>query len=244
MCVCAWQFFKLVLILIMVVFIAVITLLAVSWLVAAVLATAHAWLAGAAASCVTTCLFFHQRWQGVRGPLSGAGSRADRRDLERAFDPTAAAWLSSLAGSALAVIVIAGELHESAPAMTAYYLLGVGLTVAASRCAVPLLRRLYLWHAERWLRRLGPPEQETRYERAPPPGENGCDALAAAYAILQTDRAADDSTITLQYRKLVREFHPDHSQQATPAVRALAEERMKQINRALDEVMRSRAGAG
>lgn len=59
------------------------------------------------------------------------------------------------------------------------------------------------------------------------------DRLAASYAELGVEATADRNTIQSAYRAMVQKHHPDR---AHPSVRVEAEERMKRINSAYQQL--------
>ncbi|MBQ7499725.1 MAG: DnaJ domain-containing protein [Clostridia bacterium] len=63
------------------------------------------------------------------------------------------------------------------------------------------------------------------------------------YIVLGVSRDADDETIKKAYRELVKKYHPDKYAN-DPAFKELAEEKMKEINEAYDEIKRMRTQSG
>lgn len=62
------------------------------------------------------------------------------------------------------------------------------------------------------------------------------------YKVLGVNRSDDDETIKKAYRALVKKYHPDQYQDSP--LHDLAEEKMKEINIAYDQIQKERAGAG
>lgn len=62
------------------------------------------------------------------------------------------------------------------------------------------------------------------------------------YKVLGVSESASDEEIKQAYRKLVRKYHPD--QFTDHPLKELAEEKLKTINQAYDEVQKMRAGGG
>ncbi len=62
------------------------------------------------------------------------------------------------------------------------------------------------------------------------------------YTILGVSRDATDEDIKKAYRALARKYHPDNF--ADSGLADLAEEKMKEINEAYDEIQKMRAGGG
>jgi len=60
------------------------------------------------------------------------------------------------------------------------------------------------------------------------------------YEILGIPRTASDDEVKTAYRELAKKYHPD--KYAEPHIAALAEEKMKEINGAYDQIQRERAG--
>ncbi len=56
------------------------------------------------------------------------------------------------------------------------------------------------------------------------------------HEVLQVPRGADSDTIRSAYRKLASQYHPDRVANLGPEFRALAEEKMKEINAAYSEL--------
>ena len=61
------------------------------------------------------------------------------------------------------------------------------------------------------------------------------------YLVLGVSRDADDAAVKKAYRELAKKFHPDNYAN-DEAFRELAEEKMKEINEAYDEIMKQRTG--
>lgn len=81
-------------------------------------------------------------------------------------------------------------------------------------------------------------QQAQRFERGHQPT---CEAaseseFSKACRILGCDENITPTELKQRYRELANSFHPDKSSQATPAVRALAEERFKEIQQAWETI--------
>ncbi len=63
------------------------------------------------------------------------------------------------------------------------------------------------------------------------------------YDVLGVSENATDEEIKTAYRTLVRKYHPDNYQDSDP-LKKIADEKMKEINAAYDEIQKMRAGAG
>lgn len=61
------------------------------------------------------------------------------------------------------------------------------------------------------------------------------------YSVLGVDRSATDEQVKNAYREMARKFHPDNFSD-NPAAAELANEKMKEINDAYDEIVNSRKG--
>ena len=62
------------------------------------------------------------------------------------------------------------------------------------------------------------------------------------YVVLGVSRTASDEEIKKKYRELARKYHPDNY--ANNPLADLAQEKMKEINEAYDEIQRQRKGSG
>lgn len=62
------------------------------------------------------------------------------------------------------------------------------------------------------------------------------------YSVLGVDPGASDEEVRRAYRELARKYHPDNYQDNPLA--DLAEEKMKEINEAYDQITRQRSGGG
>jgi len=60
------------------------------------------------------------------------------------------------------------------------------------------------------------------------------------YSVLNVSKSASDEEIKKAYRELARKYHPDNY--ANNPLSDLAQEKMKEINEAYDEIMRQRSG--
>ena len=60
------------------------------------------------------------------------------------------------------------------------------------------------------------------------------------YMVLDVDPSADDETIRRAWQRLVSQYHPDKLEGAAPELRALADEKLREINRAYDLIQQRR----
>jgi len=60
------------------------------------------------------------------------------------------------------------------------------------------------------------------------------------YMVLDVDPSADDETIRRAWQRLVSQYHPDKLEGAAPELRAQADERLREINRAYDLIQQRR----
>jgi len=58
----------------------------------------------------------------------------------------------------------------------------------------------------------------------------------SAYEILDVEPGADQETIRRAYQKKIQEYHPDRLHTAADELQKLAEKRMKEINRAYEQL--------
>ena len=58
----------------------------------------------------------------------------------------------------------------------------------------------------------------------------------SAYEILDVQPGADQETIRRAYQKKIQEYHPDRLHTAADELQKLAEKRMKEINRAYEQL--------
>jgi DnaJ-domain-containing protein 1 len=81
-------------------------------------------------------------------------------------------------------------------------------------------------------------QQARRYERCQQPQSEAAteSEFRKACRILGCDENTTPGELKQRYRELANSFHPDKSSQATPAVRALAEERFKEIQQAWETI--------
>jgi hypothetical protein len=168
------QLLKALLIVLIFGFVAVSLTIVVGWLVDAVVATRPAWLAGGLGGCLSAGIYLHRRWRRCRGAgLSeragvqrawserAHGERVERPRVERAlieriFQSAPAVRLGAVLGAALTVVMIGFQTHEDGLALLGDEAVGAALAIVFARRAVPLLARLCVWRAERWLRRREP----------------------------------------------------------------------------------------
>ena len=73
-------------------------------------------------------------------------------------------------------------------------------------------------------------------QRTPGPATDG--RAKSPYDVLGIRRNASDDEITAAYRRLVQMYHPDRVANLAPEFRDLAESRMKEINRAHEQLKR------
>lgn len=62
------------------------------------------------------------------------------------------------------------------------------------------------------------------------------------YAALGLTREASDAEVDQAYRRLIAQYHPDRVVNAAPELRAQAESRAREINRAYDRIKTLRKG--
>jgi molecular chaperone DnaJ len=62
------------------------------------------------------------------------------------------------------------------------------------------------------------------------------------YEVLGVKETASDAEIKRAYRELVKKYHPD--QYRDNPLSKLAEEKLREVNEAYDEIMRQRAAGG
>lgn len=60
------------------------------------------------------------------------------------------------------------------------------------------------------------------------------------YAVLDVDPSADDDSIRRAWQRLVSQCHPDRLEGAAPELRAQADKRLREINRAYDLIQQRR----
>ena len=90
----------------------------------------------------------------------------------------------------------------------------------------------------RWLGTLGTLGRSG--PRPPPPdtarGDNRAPQTRNAYDVLEVSSNASQAEIRAAYQRLVRQYHPDRVADMGPELRALAEERTKEINQAYNRL--------
>lgn len=84
-------------------------------------------------------------------------------------------------------------------------------------------------------------EAKYRY-RGAQPGAGGVDPAEQHYAVLGLPKGADMEEIKKAYRKLSMQYHPDKVRHLGEEFRAVAEEKMKEINQAYDYFKKQTAG--
>lgn len=60
------------------------------------------------------------------------------------------------------------------------------------------------------------------------------------YMVLDVDPSADDETIRRAWQRLVSQYHPDKLEGVAPELRAQADEKLREINRAYDLIQQRR----
>ena len=60
------------------------------------------------------------------------------------------------------------------------------------------------------------------------------------YMVLDVDPSADDETIRRAWQRLVSQYHPDKLEGAAPELRAQADKKLREINRAYDLIQQRR----
>lgn len=60
------------------------------------------------------------------------------------------------------------------------------------------------------------------------------------YMVLDVDPSADDETIRRAWQRLVSQYHPDKLEGVAPELRAQADEKLREINRAFDLIQQRR----
>jgi DnaJ-domain-containing protein 1 len=60
------------------------------------------------------------------------------------------------------------------------------------------------------------------------------------YVVLDVDPSADDDTIRRAWQRLVSQYHPDRLEGAAPELRAQADKKLREINRAYDLIQQRR----
>ncbi|MGY0620230.1 J domain-containing protein [Lysobacter sp. A378] len=72
------------------------------------------------------------------------------------------------------------------------------------------------------------------------PAEPDNDPTRPWHEVLGVDLQADRQEISAAYKRQMSQYHPDKVQQLAPEIRALAEQRSKEINQAFDTAIRLR----
>lgn len=80
-------------------------------------------------------------------------------------------------------------------------------------------------------------EERIQRERAEVQQEKDKTRYGDPYDILGLPRDASPAEIKKRYRELMTQYHPDKAAQTTPEIQKLAEERVKEINRALEKLV-------
>lgn len=75
---------------------------------------------------------------------------------------------------------------------------------------------------------------------AVPPVEPSDESTRPWHEVLGVGSRADLKDITAAYKRQISQYHPDRVQQLAPEIRALAEQRSKEINHAFDIARRQR----
>jgi len=60
------------------------------------------------------------------------------------------------------------------------------------------------------------------------------------YMVLDVDPSADDDTIRRHWQRLVSQYHPDKLEGAAPELRAQADAKLREVNRAYDLILQQR----
>lgn len=60
------------------------------------------------------------------------------------------------------------------------------------------------------------------------------------YMVLDVDPSADDETIRRAWQRLVSQYHPDKLEGVAPELRAQADDKLREINRAYDLIQQRR----
>ena len=86
-----------------------------------------------------------------------------------------------------------------------------------------------------------PPPRPVPHRRSvsPPAAKPAPSALSVAYAVLGVTSAATPEEVRAAYRKRAQEYHPDKVGNMAPEFRALAEQKMKEINDAYERIKRA-----
>lgn len=72
--------------------------------------------------------------------------------------------------------------------------------------------------------------------------ESQADGARAWWAVLGVPRIATRAEISRAYKRKISEYHPDKVAQMGAEIRALAEQRSKEINAAYDQAMKVTGG--
>lgn len=74
---------------------------------------------------------------------------------------------------------------------------------------------------------------------SPPSAKHSPSALATAYAVLGVSTAATQDQVRKAFRERALQYHPDKVSHMAPEFRAVAEQKMKEINDAYERIKRS-----
>ena len=115
--------------------------------------------------------------------------------------------------------------------------LSCGISACGRRsCRPPFTQDCFRWDKPCWTARFHRPRQERTSERLRKPHER---SISRSWAFPET---ATDEEIKKAYRKLARKYHPDNYHDSPLA--DLAQEKMKDINAAYEQITKERSGRG
>lgn len=92
------------------------------------------------------------------------------------------------------------------------------------------------WFGRRFLRGLTEPSTPAS---PPPTAERAKDENRDPYEVLEIKPGASEEEIRRAYQAQIRKYHPDYLENMAPELRALAEARTKEINRAYESLRRT-----